>query len=363
MSSAAPLRVLALVTLPTLGASNRLRVEQYASALRARGILLEVSPFLDDAAYRILYAPGATARKAIAVARGMLRRIRDLRRAAAYDLVLVHRESAPVGPPLVERWLVGRKRPYAFDFDDALFLRPVHPANRRWGWLRQPSRLAYAVAEAAEVIAGNEYLARWARGRNPRVTVIPTPVDVARHVPRPPHRDTAPLVIGWVGSSTTAPYLRILDAPLAEIGRRRDVVLRVIGGTYRHPTVAVDARPYDLDREPADIATFDIGVLPEPDDEWTKGKGAFKALLYMASAVPVVASRVGVNPEIIVEGETGYCVDDERGWVRRLEELAADPGARDRLGRCGRERVERHFSIGSQAPRLADVLVRAAAAR
>src|SRR5207244_1993477 len=117
-----------------------------------------------------------------------------------------------------------------------------------------------------------------------------------------------------------------------------------------------------LEREPDDVASFDIGVLPEPDDAWTRGKGAFKALLYMAAAVPVVASRVGVNPEVISDGESGYCVDDTVGWTQALERLAADPSLRDRLGRCGRERVIRDFSVRALAPRLAAVLRAAARA-
>lgn len=354
------MKVLALATLPTLGASNRLRVEQYAGALREHGIELTVSPFFDPAAYGSLFVPGATARKAAAVLRGVVRRIRDLRRVGDHDLVLIHRESAPIGAPFFERILARRRRPYVFDFDDAIFLGPIHPANRRWAFLRHPSRLDHAVRWATEVIAGNDYLAGWARQRNERVTVIPTPVDVARHRLRGAHRNDGALVIGWVGSSTTAPYLRILDAPLAAIARRRNVTVRVIGGEYAHPDVRVETERYDLDREPARIGTFDIGVLPEPDDEWTKGKGAFKALLYMATGVPVVASRVGVNPHVIRDGEAGYCVDDDAGWVARLEELAADPSLRDRLGRGGRARVERDFSIEAQAPRLAEVLRRAA---
>jgi glycosyltransferase involved in cell wall biosynthesis len=184
---------------------------------------------------------------------------------------------------------------------------------------------------------------------------------VSRHRPRPPHRNDGPVVIGWVGSSTTAPYLRLLDAPLAQLARRREVLVRVVGGAYEHPGVRVETRAYDLAREPADLESFDVGVLPEPDDEWTKGKGAFKALLYMATAVPVVASRVGVNPDVVVDGESGWCVDDDAGWVERLDELAADPSLRERLGRRGREHVERRFSIGAQAPRLAEVLQRARA--
>ena len=352
------IRILALVTLPTLGASNRLRVEQYAPLLRDRGITLAVSPFFDDATYRILYQRGRTSRKALGVARGILRRLWDVLRAPRYDLVLVHRESAPLGPPLVERALRLLGRRYVFDFDDAIQLGPVHPSNRRWGFLRHPSRVSAAVRGATAVIAGNEYLAEWARERNENVTVISTPVDADRHQPVRGAKQAGPLVIGWVGSSTTAPFLRLLDDALDALARDYDLVVRVVGGDYTHPRVRVEVIPYDLEREAEILQTFDIGVLPEPDDAWTRGKGAFKALLYMASGLPTVASRVGVNTEVI--GDAGFCVDGTAGWIEALSRLAGDPALRAELGARGRARILARYSVAVQAPRLATVLTSAA---
>ncbi len=353
------MHVLCLVPYPTLGASNRLRVEQYAPLLRQHGIRLEVSPFFDDATYRVLYVRGRTAAKVRGVLRGLLRRARDVARARWYDLVLVHRESTPLGPPLVERLLRRRGLPYVFDFDDAIFLPAVHPANRRWAWLRSAARVSETARGAAAVIVGNDYLAEWARERNPNVVVIPTPVDTDRHLPRPAAGRAGPLVIGWAGSSTTASYLRLLDEPLARLAERREIIVRVIGGEYLHPRVSVEQRPYDLAAEPDEIATFDIGVLPQPDDPWTRGKGAFKALLYMATAVPVVASRVGVNETVVRHGITGYCVDGVGEWVEALDALAGDGELRRAFGAAGREHVERNYSLRVLAPRFADALLAA----
>lgn len=351
------------MTLPTLGGGNRVRIEQYVGALRRDGIEMDVSPFFDDAAYRILYRSGHVLEKTWAVLRGAARRLRDLIRARRYDLILVYRESAPVGPPLFERVLRGLGIPYVFDFDDAIFLAPIHPANRRWAWLRHPSRVVETTRHAAAVIVGNEYLASWARSHNAVVEIIPSSVDTDRFRPALVARADRPVVIGWVGSSTTAPYLELLDGPLAELARTHpELTVRVIGGTYRHPSMPVESLPYRLEQEPLDVAAFDIGVLPEPDDLWTRGKGAFKALLYMAAGLPVVASNVGVNSEVIVDGVTGYCVSDARGWVEAIERLAGDPALRAELGRRGRERVELRYSARVQAPRFAAVLRAAASA-
>jgi glycosyltransferase involved in cell wall biosynthesis len=352
----AQVRVLCLVPYPSLGASNRLRVEQYAPLLKQFDIELVVSSFYDEAVHRLLYDPGRTTERVLGVLRGFGRRMNDILNSSRFDLALVHRESAPFGPPFIEKLLLRRGVRYVFDFDDAIFLPAVHPVNRRWAWLRRPSRVVEVARNAAAVIAGNEYLADWARRWNSNVTIIPTPVDTERHIPRSTANDRGPVVIGWVGSSTTAPYLRILDEPLAAIAKRLDVVMRVVGGKYANPSVRVDERPYLLEREPADVASFDIGVLPEPDDEWTRGKCAFKALLYMATGLPVVASSVGINPEVIQEGVTGFCVRNAGDWVVALERLISDRSLRVELGRNGRGRVLDQYSVQVQAPRLAGVL-------
>lgn len=330
--------------------------------LRDLGIELLVSPFLDDATYRVLYREGGTAPKAFGVLKGIARRLRDLVRATSADLVLVHRESAPIGPPLIEMALSALRIPYVFDFDDALFLNPIHPANRRWAWMRHPSRVAVAVREARAVIAGNVYLGEWAGALNSDVTVLPTPVDVMRHGPKV-HAQGNPVVIGWIGSSTTAPYLHLLDAPLSDLAKRCAIELRVIGGTYAHPSVAVRTTPFSLKQEPADLAACDIGVLPEPDDAWTRGKGAFKAILYMAAGLPVVASDVGANPSVVLHGQTGFIATDAGSWVTALERLATDVALRARMGTAGRRRAEDRYSVEVLAPVFAQVLRRAAAGR
>jgi glycosyltransferase involved in cell wall biosynthesis len=353
------MRVLCLTTLPTEGAGNRLRIEQYAGPLHELGIDLEVSAFFDRRAYRVLYLPGHRISKAIGVIQGIVRRIGDSIRMWRYDLVVIYRESAPLGPPVLERLLSRQKRAYVYDFDDAIFLGPIHPANKGWAWLRPASRVPETATKAAAITTANEYLADWARKLNPNVTIISTPVDARRF--RPVLRKTnSRLVIGWVGSSTTAPYLRLLDEPLRILSTQLDFVFRVIGGSYGHPTARVELRPFRLESEMDDLADLDIGVLPEPDDLWTRGKGAFKALLYMAMGQPVVASKVGVNEQVI-DG-AGICVVSAEQWVDAILRLAGDEDLRRRLGAIGRTRVESLYGLHIQAPKLAAVLLGAAAA-
>jgi glycosyltransferase involved in cell wall biosynthesis len=350
------LQVLCLVLYPRSNASVRLRFDQQLVALAECGVDLTLSSFLDEPGYAAAFRPGHTFAKIAAVARGFARRAADARRVRTFDLLLVYRESTPFGPRFVESAASIVGVPVMLDFDEAIFVRNIHPANKRWAWLRDPRRLAAALRSARAVIAQNEYLAAFARRSNPRVTVVPTPVDTEARRPREV-RPAGPVVIGWLGSETTAPYLHLVDEALSQISGSADVIVRVVGGAYANPRLRrLDVRPFSLEREQAELEGFDIGILPEPDDSWTKGKGGYKALLYMAAGIPVVASRVGVNPDIVADGETGYCVDTTEEWVIALRRLIGDEVLRGRLGSAGRARAVERFAVAVVAPRFAAAL-------
>jgi glycosyltransferase involved in cell wall biosynthesis len=146
----------------------------------------------------------------------------------------------------------------------------------------------------------------------------PDPVATAARRPRQV-RSPGPIVIGWLGSETTASYLHLVDDALAELSSVSEVIVRVVGGAYSNPRVRrLGVREFALERERSELHGFEVGLLPEPDDPWTRGKGGYKALLYMAVGIPVIASRVGVNPDIVADGETGFCVTTTDEWVAAL---------------------------------------------
>jgi glycosyltransferase involved in cell wall biosynthesis len=350
------LRVLCLVLYPRSNASVRLRFDQQRVALAEHEVDLTLSAFLDEHGYDAAFRAGHMFAKIVAVARGFARRIVDAKRVSSFDLLLVYRESTPFGPRFVE-WMASLAGvPVVLDFDEAIFIRNIHPANRRWAWLRDPRRFMAALRSAQAVIAQNEYLADFARRSNPQVTVVPTPVDTKARRPRPV-RPAGPIVIGWLGSETTAPYLHLIDEALSQVSDSDDVIVRVVGGAYTNPRLRrLDVRPFSLEREQAELDTFDIGILPEPDDPWTRGKGGYKALLYMAVGIPVIASRVGVNPDIVADGETGYCVTTTDEWISALRRLIDDAPLRERFGAAGRARVVERYSINVIAPQFANAI-------
>jgi glycosyltransferase involved in cell wall biosynthesis len=362
-SSGKPITVLCIVPYPTEGPSNRLRVEQYRPYLEAQGFRVTIRPFVSSRCYRVLYEPGRYLLKTAYLLWGALKRLGDLVRGLSYDVILIHRESSPFGPPVLEWcWARAGKR-LVFDFDDAIFLPYISHAHPWIGNLKPRRRVAQSISLARWVIAGNEYLAAYARQYNPQVVVIPTPVDTARYRPPEGVPGAERVVIGWIGSRSTIAYLERLRDVFARLGQAFPLVeVRVVGGPFAADGLPnVLARPWRLEREAEDLQGFDIGIMPMPDDPWTRGKCAFKAILCMSVGLPVVCSPVGVNLEVVQDGRNGFLASTDEEWFERLSRLITDSGLRERMGREARQTVEERYALARTAERLIDVLRKAAA--
>jgi glycosyltransferase involved in cell wall biosynthesis len=352
-------RVLALVPYPEGRApGQRYRIEQWAPHLARLGVELTVSPFLSARGLDALYLPGHLGEKARATAGGCLRRLRQARTTVSYDVVYVYREAVPLGPAWLESYLT-RGRPYVFDFDDALYVPAASPANAWARALRSRAKPAALCRGARHVTAGSEALAAFARPLARAVTVVPSSIDTDAYVPapRPPNRRP---VVGWTGSPTTVPHLEGLARALARARERCDYELRVIGGRAQVPGVDARLLPWRASSEVDDLRPVDVGLMPLPDDEWSRGKCGTKALQYMALGIPPVVSPVGAGAAIVRDGVNGYHARDEEEWVEKILRLLRDPVLRQRLGAEARRTVVERYSAHVQAPRMAAVLCAAA---
>jgi glycosyltransferase involved in cell wall biosynthesis len=357
------LKVLGLVPYPLDQVpSQRYRIEQLLPALRAEGITVDVAPFMTAAEYAALYDGGLPA-KASAALGGVQRRIRLLRAAGRYDVALLHREAALFGPAVFEP-LFAARLPMVYDFDDAIWLRSPNPASRHAALLKFPGKTRTIVARSAAVLAGNGYLTAWAKQHNPNTHLVPTTVDIdgAYAVARR-HEAVAVPVVGWTGSPSTFRYFAELRPLLAELAARRSFRIRVIGAPagQHWPELDVEWLPWTSASEVTDCIAMDIGVMPQPNDEWAKGKCGFKALQYMALGIPTVAGHSGVLPEIIADGSNGYLARSRDEWSQRLLALLDDWTLRARMGEAGRITVRERYSTRVHAPRVADILKAVAA--
>ena len=344
------IKVLGLALYGPLAASTRYRLGQYVPGLAECGIDLEIRHLLGDVYLKRTF--GGKSKPWLAMVQAGWERLHDLRGQGRYDAMMLHCELFPLMPAWVEQSLL--RQPYAYDFDDAFYLK------YRSGSLGRLERFLggkfdSVIQGAKSITAGNQVLQRYAAKFNPNTTLLPTVVDTTRYVPDR-HARSRELVIGWIGSPSTAPYLSELVAPLSVLGKEGPVRLVVIGGSA--PTVAnvtVEERAWSEATEISLINGFDIGVMPLPDDAWARGKCAFKLIQYMACGIPVIASPVGANVAV-VGTHCGLLAATESEWLEAFRHLRDQPRLAAEMGRAGRERVEQNYSLRGNHPVLAEVI-------
>jgi len=335
---------------------QRYRLEQWEPLLRERGVQITYAPFEDEELHALLYKPGLMGKKLQLVSRALARRMSLVKNVKDYDLVYILREAALLGPPVFERLIHQRGVPIVFDFDDAVFVSYKSPSNGYLSYLKFATKTKTICRIASHVMAGNPYLADYARQVNDHVTVIPTTIDTEKYQVPPRKESSGPPVIGWTGSYSTVQHLDTLRGALKKLAARESFRLRVIGTPkYECAPVDVEAMQWRANTELEDLSVIDIGVMPLPEDRWSKGKCGLKALQFMALGIPTVCSPVGVNSDIIQDGENGFLAGTEDEWVDKLSRLIRSHELRQRLGQAGRATVEQKYSAITQTPRVYDI--------
>lgn len=345
------------------GASSRYRSFQYLPYLEKSNIHCQVSPLFDENYLTHYYQF-----KRVFLAdllRAFFRRLMALTTLKSFNLVVIEYELLPYFPPWLERYLNFLKIPYVVDYDDALFHQ--YDKHTSW-WVRHflGKKIADVMRGARLVTVGNAYLADYAavQANAACVEIIPTVIDLERYsrtVIKQPR--TASFTIGWIGSPSTAKYLQAIApalAKLCESGRGR--VCLIGSGLVDLPGVPVEVLPWDEDTEVTILQQFDVGIMPLPDNPWERGKCGFKLIQYMACGLPVVASPVGVNSQIVEHGVNGFLAETPEQWQEALQTLLADAELRQRMGMAGRQKVEQHYCLQVTGPKLAGLLMSAAGA-
>lgn len=262
-----------------------------------------------------------------------------------FDAVLLQREMVSTFVTLEPL----TRKPRILDVDDSIFLY-------------RGGKFARRLAELSDrVICGNLQLANWFGSWNRNVTIIPTAVDAERYLPARGHPTAQRKVIGWIGTSGNLKYLYSIEKALATVMHAiPDAQLSIVSDKApRFQEIdpkRIQYVPWQEDKEVEGIQSMDVGIMPLDDTPWARGKCSFKMLQYMACGLPVVASPVGMNAEVLGMGNIGVGATTEGEWTEALIALLESQDMRARLGRVGRKVVEEKFSIPVIAPQLAACL-------
>ena len=354
-----PLTILALTKYGRLGASARLRTQQYLSFLEKEGIQVIVQTLLSDAMLAWRYQRGSYG--TVALVKAYAQRCNILLQRRNFAIVWIEKEALPWWPLWMEQILL-QGIPYVLDYDDAIFHNYDQHRNP---WLRRlyGRRLDGLMAGAALVMAGNSYLAQRASDAGaPWVEVVPTVIDLA-HYPLPEKRrvvdalnDKLPRIV-WIGSPSTVRYLHLIREALQTVAKQHPFVLRVIGGgDFKLPGVTIEVVPWSEETETDNIGDCKLGIMPLLDSPWERGKCGYKLIQYMACSLPVVASDVGVNRHIVTTGENGFLATTTEDWIAALRRLLGDSLLSAGMGEAGRRRVEQRYSLQQTCPVIAGLL-------
>jgi glycosyltransferase involved in cell wall biosynthesis len=321
----------------------RFRVGQFVEPLRALGVDLQWRPAPVSS-----YPPRSRVLRPLWLPVSTAARLPSVASTWAADVTLLQRELLSTLATLEGL----TRRPRVLDVDDAI-------------WLRRGGGFAARIARGCDlVIAGNDILADWFADHCRQVEVLPTAVDMARFRPRREHELTADdgsVVIGWSGTSSNLCYLAGVEGALARVLRERpNCRLAVCSNEPPRftslPADRISFEPWQPSTEARFFRELDLGLMPLPDNDWTRGKCSYKMLLYLSCGVPVVVSPVGMNATILAQGEVGYGAVGEDQWVAALLSLVDDASLRQRMGGRGVALVSSHYSVDALAPRLAAML-------
>jgi glycosyltransferase involved in cell wall biosynthesis len=266
------------------------------------------------------------------------------RQLPSFDVVCIQRRLLP---PIEFYWIRRRSSKILFDLDDAIMYRSSsspypHSLSRR-------VKFRWMVKGSDVVTVGNQFLKNEVLkvDRKKKVFVIPTCIDMDLYPQKKKISNHSEIILGWIGTKGNLKYLKKLELVFETIRQRfPQVRLKIVSNDfYDSSSLSVIKKPWKLEDENADLISFDIGLMPLNNDLWSQGKCGLKIVQYLSVGVPVVCTPVGINSDIIQNGENGFWATNDQEWIDRLSTLIQNPDLRYQMGLKGIEKVEKEYSL------------------
>ena len=261
-----------------------------------------------------------------------------------FDVVCIQRRLLS---PFEFYWIRKKSLKILFDLDDAVMYRSS--SSPRPHSLSRRLKFRWMVKGSDVVTVGNQFLKNEVLKTDPgkKVFVIPTSIDTNLYPKKKKISNPREVILGWIGTKGNLKYLKKLEPVFETIHQRFPrVKLKIVSNDfYDSPHLPVIKKPWKLEDENEDLVTFDIGLMPLNDDLWSRGKCGLKIVQYLSVGVPVVCAPVGINSDIVKDGENGFWARGQQEWVDHLSTLIQNPDLRHQMGLKGIETVERQYSL------------------
>ena len=337
-----------------MGASSRLRTFQFLPLWEKAGYQVRVSSFFNEEYLKEVYShrrPGI-----LNVLGCYWRRFFLLLSAGSYDLIWMEKEAFPFLPSYAEWLLKKLGKGYVVDYDDAVF----HNYDQNPNWLIRTwmgNKIDLVMRYSVIAFVGNAYLQNRAEKAGAlRVYQVPTVINTGVSAKKSFEKKDR-ITIGWIGSPSTLKNVKMIIPVLEKLNREFEIELMLVNGetgvSFSGKQVLVR---WSEESEVSAIQQMDIGIMPLPDEKWERGKCAYKLIQYMACALPLVASPVGMNKEVVIHGENGFLADTEEEWFESLSRLIRDAALRKQMGEKGFELVQEKYTVEKNFARMRWVL-------
>ena len=347
------MKVLYLTKYPRNAASSRLRSYQYFPYLEKNGFKVTVSPLFNEKYITQLYAKEPISK--INLISCYYRRFMVLLTIKKFDKIVIEKELFPYFFSWFESVLYYLNVKYVVDYDDAIFHNYDLKSNRLFLFLLK-NKIYNVMKYSGTVIAGNAYLAQKANESGAKNIVnIPTVIDINNYIVK--KNEHKKVILGWIGSPSTFKYVEAILPVITALFSKFDIEFHVIGAKNElpfHPNVKYF--DWSEQTEVELIANFDIGIMPLDNSPWELGKCSYKLIQYMGCGVAVVASPIGMNTEVVTEGENGFLADTHQEWIDKLSILIENENLRHTMGHNGRQRVTAHYCVQNSFSTLISVL-------
>jgi L-malate glycosyltransferase len=325
-------------------AGQRLKYEQYFSSWKKNGYELHNSSFFGNAAWKILWKKGFFFKKVLGTIAGYLRRFRDILSLKEFDIVYIFMWATPIGFPLYEWLLIKSGKRVIYDFDDAVF-----DSSDYLSLIKGGLKSRYLIKNSHRVILSSPFLLEHCIKDNKysKVTYIPCSLDLERFQLKSSGW-TEKIVLGWTGTFSSKQYLDSIRDVFYEVNKFINIkVILITNFEYSLAGLDCEVIQWNESTEINDLHKIDIGLYPLIKSDWALGKGGLKALQYMATGIPAIATDFGTVKNFINHGENGFLVESTQQWVESIKTVAENHNLRNNIIINARNTIEASYSVSS----------------